>query len=229
MTRPSRSLNIDERRENRLSNHENLHVSRAQTGETGGLVAATGLDTDETVLNDINTANTVTASNGVSGQEELNRVSDGLFLTTSSVLKLDGDTLLEEDDEVLGLIRSRQRVLGQLPHISGRGCVGVLQDTGLVGAVSQVLIHGPGLGLGGGDRDALLFGVVEQVLAALEALVEDGLAPRRNDLDGGLEGVKGKFEANLVVTLTGAAVGDSEAALALVPKSAKHTPRNCVD
>lgn len=204
-------------------------MSGAQAGETGGLVAATGLDTDETVLNDIDTANTVTASNGVSGQEEVNRVSDGLLLTTLSVLKLDGDTLLEEECEVLGLIRGRQRVLGQLPHIGGRSCVGVLQDAGLVGAVSQVLIHGPGLGLGGGDGNVLPLGIVEQVLAALEALVEDGIAPRRNDLDGGLEGVEGKLEANLVVTLTSAAVGDSEAALALVLKLAKDIPLHCVD
>jgi hypothetical protein len=82
--------------------------------------------------------------------------------------------------------------------------------------VGEVLVHGPGLGLGGGDGNALLLGVVEQVLTALEALVEDGVAPRGNGLDVGLKGVEGKLEANLVITLTGAAVGDGEAALALL-------------
>jgi hypothetical protein len=198
-------------------------VSGAQGSETRGLIAATGLDTDETVLDDINTANTVAAGNGVSGQEELDGVGDGLLLATLSELELDGDTLLEEEGEVLGLIGSVQGVLGQLPHVGGRGGIGVLQDAGLVRAVGQVLIHGPGLGLGGGDGNALLLGVVEQVLTALEALVEDGVAPRGNDLDGGLEGVEGKLEANLVVTLTGAAVGDSEAALALFFKLVCHS------
>jgi hypothetical protein len=82
--------------------------------------------------------------------------------------------------------------------------------------VGQVLVHAPGLGLGGGDGNALLGGVLEEVVAADEALVEDRVAPWGNDLDVGLQGIEGKLEANLVVTLTGAAVGDSEAALALL-------------
>jgi hypothetical protein len=86
--------------------------------------------------------------------------------------------------------------------------------------VGQVLIHGPGLGLGGGDGDALLGSVGEEIVTADEALVEDGVTPGGNDLDVGLEGVEGKLEANLVVTLAGAAVGDSEAALALVNRIA---------
>jgi hypothetical protein len=84
--------------------------------------------------------------------------------------------------------------------------------------VSQILVHGPGLRLGGGDGDALLGSVGEEIVTADEALVEDGVTPRSNDLDVGLEGVEGKLEANLVVTLASAAVGDSEAALALKRK-----------
>lgn len=190
-------------------------MGRAQAGKTGGLVAAAGLDTDETVLDDINTTNTVAAGNGVGGEEELDRVGSNLLLATLSVLELDGDTLLEVDSEIFGLIGGGQGVLGQLPHIGGRSGIGVLQNTGLVRAVRKVLIHRPGLRLSGGDGNTLLLGVVEQILAALEALVEDGVAPWGNDLDVRLEGVEGKFEANLVVTLTSAAVGDSEAALAL--------------
>lgn len=187
----------------------------AQAGETGGLVAAAGLDTDETVLDDIDTANTVTAGNGVSGEEELDGVGNSLLLASLGVLELGGDTLLEVESEVLGLIGGGQGVLGQLPHVGGRSGIGVLQNAGLVRAVGKVLVHRPGLRLSGGDGDTLLLGVVEQVLAALEALVEDGVAPRGKDLDVRLEGVEGKLEADLVVTLTGAAVGDSEAALAL--------------
>jgi hypothetical protein len=82
--------------------------------------------------------------------------------------------------------------------------------------VGQVLVHAPGLGLGGGDGNALFGGVLEEVVTADEALVEDRVAPWGNDLDVGLQGIEGKLEANLVVTLTGAAVGDSEAALALL-------------
>lgn len=191
-------------------------VSGAQAGETGGLVAATGLDADETVLDDVDTANTVTAGNSVGSKEEVDGVSSDLLLATLGVLELDGDTLLEGKSEVLGLIGSVHGVHGQLPHVGGRSGIGILQNAGLVRAVSKVLIHGPGLGLGGGDGNALLLGVVEQVLTALEALVEDGVAPRGNDLDVRLKGVECKFKANLIVTLTSAAVGDSEAALALI-------------
>jgi hypothetical protein len=164
---------------------------------------------------DVDTTNTVAAGNGVSSQEEVNGVGDSLLLALLSVLQLDGDTLLEGESEVLGLVGGGEGVLGQLPHVGGGSDVGVLQDTGLVGAVGQVLVHGPGLGLGGGDGDALLGSVGEEIVTADEALVEDGVTPRGNDLDVGLKGVEGKLEANLVVTLAGAAVRDSEAALAL--------------
>lgn len=83
----------------------------------------------------VDTANTVTAGNGVGSQEQLNGIGGGLLLATLGVLKLDGNTLLEGQGEVLRLVGSGQRVLGELPHVGGRGGVGVLQDTGLVGAV----------------------------------------------------------------------------------------------
>lgn len=84
--------------------------------------------------------------------------------------------------------------------------------------MGQVLIHAPGLGLGGGNGNALLGGIGKEIVTAGETLVEDGVAPRGDDLDGRLQGVEGKLETNLVVTLTGAAVGNGEAALALLEK-----------
>lgn len=170
---------------------------------------------DVPITYNVDTADAVAAGNGVGGEEELNRVSDSLLLALLGVLQLDGNTLLEGEGEVLGLIGGSEWVLGQFPHIGGRSDVGILQDTSLVRAVGQVLIHGPGLGLGGGDGDTLLGGIGEEVITADEALVEDRVTPRGNDLDVGLESVEGELEANLVVTLTGTAVGDSEAALAL--------------
>ena len=202
-----------------MDHFHNSHVSSAQAGETGGLVAASRLDTDETVLDDIDTTDTVAAGNGVGSEEEVNRVGNGLLLALLGVLELDGDTLLEVDSEVLGLVRGSQGVRRQLPHVGGGSSIGVLQDTSLIRAVSQVLVHTPGLGLGGGDGDALLGGVGKEIVTTGEALVEDGVAPRGDDLDGGLQGVESKLETNLVVTLTGAAVGDGEAALTLFGKS----------
>ncbi|THW45416.1 Bystin-domain-containing protein [Aureobasidium pullulans] len=189
-----------------------IDVSGAQAGKTGGLVAATRLETDEAVLDNVDTANTVLAGNGVDSKEELGGIGDSL---AAGELSLDGQTLLEVKDKVLGLLGSLGGVDGQLPHVLGGSDVGVLEDTGLVTAVGQVLVHAPGLALCAGDGDAGLLGVVEEILATLEAVVEDGVAPWGNDLDGGLQGVEGQLEADLVVALTGAAVRDSETALLL--------------
>lgn len=158
----------------------------------------------------------MTTSDSVGGQEELNRVGDGLLLAILSKLELDRDTLLEVNIEILGLVGGGQRILGKLPHIGGGSDIRVLQNTGLVGAVGQVLVHAPGLGLGGGDGDALLSGVGKEIVTASETLVEDRVAPWGKDLDLGLQGVESELETDLVVTLSGAAVGDSETALALL-------------
>lgn len=214
MTRPSRSLALLANGFDNLL-RGNSHVSSAQKSETRGLVATTRLDTDETVLNNVNTANTVTTGNRVGSQEELDRVGNGLLLTVLGVLQLHRETLVEVNNEVFGLVGSGERVGGQFPHVSGRSGVGVLQDTGLVGAVGQVLVHTPWLGLGRGDGDTLLSGVVKQGVAASETVVEDGVTPRGNDLDVGLQGVESEFEANLVVTLTGATVRDSDSTFPL--------------
>lgn len=192
-----------------------VNVCSTQEGETRGLVAATRLDADETVLDNVNTTNTVTAGNGISSQEQLDGVGDSLLLAVLTVLELNRDTLLKMHDKVLWLLGGLQRVGSQLPHVGRGSGVGVLQDTGLVRAVGQVLVHTPGLGLGRGHGDTLLGSIVEQGVAAGETVVEDGVTPRGDDLDVGLESVEGKFEANLIVTLTGAAVGNSDSSLPL--------------
>lgn len=164
---------------------------------------------------DINTANTIPTCNGVGSQENVHRVGDNLLVAALGVLNLHRDTLLEVHNEVLRRVRGSKRVLGQLPHVAGRSRVRVLQDTGLVRAVGQVLVHTPRLRLGGGNGDALLGGVGKQIVTALEAVVEDGVAPRGVDLDIGLQGVESKLEADLVVALAGAAVRDGKAAFSL--------------
>ena len=53
-------------------------------------------------------------------------------------------------------------------------------------------------------RDLVLLGEVDEVGARLERPV----APRRDDLDVGVERIGGKLEADLVVALAGGAMGD---------------------
>lgn len=190
-----------------------IDVGAAEHGETGSLVAATRLQADEAVLDDVDTADTVLAGDDVGSEEEFDGVGDDLL--TALVLELDGKTLLEREGEVLGDVGCLGGIDSQLPHVLWWGDIGVLEDAGLVGAVCQVLIHAPGLALGACDGDASSSRVVKQVVAALESVVEDGLSPWSEHNDAGLEGVEGQLEADLVVTLAGAAVGDGEAALLL--------------
>lgn len=168
------------------------------------------------LTHNVNATNTVASSNSVGSQEDVDRVGDGLLLAVLGELELDGHTLVEVDGEVVRLIRSGQRILSQLPHVGGGSSIRVLQDTSLIRAVGQVLVHTPGLGLGRSHRDALLGGVGQKVVTASETLVEDRVTPRGNDLDLGLQSVEGKLEADLVITLASATMGDSEAALALI-------------
>lgn len=63
---------------------------------------------------------------------------------------------------------------------------GTYQDTGFIRAVRKVLVHTPGLGLGGCDRNADFGGVIEQVVSASETFKELGKSPGGNDFDGGL-------------------------------------------
>jgi hypothetical protein len=77
------------------------------------------------------------------------------------------------------------------------------------------LTHAPWLALCAADGNASFLCVVEEIVAACESLVEFGQTPGGNDLDGGLESVEREFETDLVVSLTGATVRDSNASFLL--------------
>jgi len=145
-------------------------VGSAEDGGSGRLVAAAGLDTNEPVLDDVDTADTVLAAKGVEGEENLDAVSVLLVIVGDD--DPGGETTLEFDGDALGSLGSILGSGGQLPHICRRGGVGVLEDAGLVGDVEQVLISRPGLGGGLDDGDVLLGGILEKGLATREPVVE---------------------------------------------------------
>ncbi len=76
----------------------------------------------------------------------------------------------------------------------------------------KVLVHRPWFGFCAGDGDVGGRGIVEEIVAACEALVEFWESPWGDDADRGLEGVECEFETDLVVAFAGAAVGDCDAA-----------------
>ena len=73
--------------------------------------------------------------------------------------------------------------------------------------------------LGRSDRNAGLGGVVKEIVATSEPLEELRVTPGGNDLDGGLDGVEGQFETNLVVALASGTVADE---LAVLPLGSAH-------
>lgn len=145
-----------------------VNMSSPQDGGARGLVASTGLDTNEPVLDDIDAADTVLPAERVQGVEDVNGV--GVLLAVGG--DLDGETSLELNGDALGYGRRVFGSGGQLPHISGGSDVGVLENTGFVGDVEQVLVSRPRLRGGLGDGNAALFGVREESLASGEAVVE---------------------------------------------------------
>ena len=186
-----------------------------QAGEPGRLIAAAGFEADEAVFDNVDAADAVAAGDGVNGEEEVERVGDGFRGALFREHEFGGEALFEEEGEVFGGVRRAGGVDGQFPHVL-RGCgVGVFKDAGFIGAVGEVFIHAPGFGLGGGHRDVLLRGVVEEVVAAGEAGVEFRDAPWGDDSNGRLQGVEGEFKAHLVITFACAAVGDGDAVFLL--------------
>jgi len=113
-------------------------VSDSEDGSSGGLVASSRLDSDEPVLDDVDSSDSVLSSESVKAEEDLDGIGDGLLGRED--VDLGGDTLGELDEDVLGSVGSVLRVGGELPHVSRRGGVGILEDTGLVGDVEEVLI-----------------------------------------------------------------------------------------
>ena len=144
----------------------------SENGSGGRLVTTSRLDTNESVLDDINSSNTVLSGEGVEGKEDLDSV--GNTLAVGGGRDLDGDTLEELDSDLLGLFWGVLGRSSQLPHVVGRSLIGVLENTGFVRDVEEVLVGRPGLGSGLNDGDTVLGGVLEESGSTSESLVELG-------------------------------------------------------
>jgi hypothetical protein len=147
-------------------------VGDSENGSGGRLVTSSRLDTDESVLDDIDSSNTVLSGEGVQGKENLDSVGNTLAIGGSG--DLDGDTLEELDSNLLGLFGGLLGGGGQLPHVIGRSLVGVFEDTGLVGDVEEVLVGRPGLGSSLDNGDTVLGSVLEKSGSTSESLVKLG-------------------------------------------------------
>jgi hypothetical protein len=102
-----------------------IEMGETEDGHGGRVVAATGLEADETVLDNVDTTDAVVETELVQRNEELNGV--GVCLLGCD--DLGGNTLLEVYGDVGGLVGCVEGRLGHGPHVLGRGDIGVLEDT----------------------------------------------------------------------------------------------------
>mmetsp|Transcript_6129 Transcript_6129/g.12644 ORF Transcript_6129/g.12644 Transcript_6129/m.12644 type:complete len:239 (-) Transcript_6129:105-821(-) len=121
---------------------------------------------------------------------------------------LDWNSLEEFNDDGLGRLGGCLRRDGHLEHGFLGTAGGVLEASGFVGSVEQVLIDrvvGLGLGI---DGDRVLFAVGQEILSSLEGLDEFGITPGGHALDGRTQGLSAHFESDLVVSLSGGTVSN---------------------
>jgi hypothetical protein len=147
-----------------------VHVGNPQDGRTRGFVTTPRLDADESVLDNVDPADSVLPGERVELQKDLDGV--GVDGSGAGDGDLGGQTSLELDDDLLGLVGGVFRGSGQLPHVGGRGGVGVLENTSLVRDVEQVLVGRPRLGGGLDDGNTVLSGVLEEGRSTGESVVE---------------------------------------------------------
>jgi hypothetical protein len=137
-----------------------VHVGHSEDGRSWSLITSTGLDTDESVLDDVNPSDTVLTPEGIKGVKHVNGIGVRLVAVRKDS-ELDGKALFELDGD---LIRGAERIRETRSTSTYRPEVWcwVLEDTSLIRNVEQVLVRGPWLSSGLSDWNLLLGGVFEQ-------------------------------------------------------------------
>ena len=121
---------------------------------------------------------------------------------------------VELDLDFLGLVGRLPRVGGPLERLRRGLDPGVFQDAGLDRTAPEVLVGAEDRLLGRLDLDAVLGGVLDLLVARPLPFADRG-----DDLQVGGQRLEGHVEADLVVALAGAAVGDRLGAMSLATRT----------
>ena len=147
-----------------------INMSDSQNGCTRRFVASSRFDTDESILDDIGSTNTVFPAQSVKCREDVYSISE-LFLIIRHH-DFDGKTAFEFNGNALGSLWSFFRSCGEFPHVCRWSGIRILENTSLVRDVEKVLVGGPWLSCGLHDGDSFLLGISQKSLSAREAIVE---------------------------------------------------------
>ena len=148
----------------------NVNMGDSQNGCTRRFVASSRLDTDESILDDIDSTNTVFPAQSVECQEDLYTIS--VLFCFLRHHDFDGKTAFEFNGDALGSLWGVFRSRSELPHVCRWSSVRILENTSLVRDVEKILVGRPGLSCGLHDGNSFLLGVSQKSLSAREAIVE---------------------------------------------------------
>jgi hypothetical protein len=147
-----------------------VHMGNTQDRGRRRLVAAARFDANETVLYNVDTTDTVLASECVESKEDVDRICVLLLLIWNG--DFDGKTSFELDRDAFGGRRSIFGGRGELPHVIGRGGIRIFEDTGLIRNMKEIFVGRPGLSSSLLDGDLFLSSVLKKGLATSKAIVE---------------------------------------------------------
>ncbi|KWV89437.1 hypothetical protein PFLmoz3_00859 [Pseudomonas fluorescens] len=172
-------------------------VGTQHDGAARGFVATARLHAHITVLDDVETADTMLTADAVQGRQYRGR---GHF----NAVQRNDVAVAVSQFQVLRLVWSVLRGDRPFPHIFFVLGPGVFQHAAFIGNVQQVGVHRVrrlllAMAL---DRNSVLFSVIHQLFTGQQV----PFTPRRNDFNAWLECVGTQFETYLVVTLAGGAV-----------------------
>lgn len=132
----------------------------SQDCSTWSFIAASRLDSNEAVLNNVDTSNAVFAGKLVECKEDVDWVRDGGGSGRAKAFAEDFEFLWHTSGEVQGDplwgIRCFLNGLCEFPHVCWRRDIGIFKNTSFVRDVEEILVGGPGLCSGLGDWDTAL-------------------------------------------------------------------------
>ena len=174
-------------------------VRRDQYGPAGGLIDAARLHADETVLDQVQTADAVVVTVLVQrGQDRRGR--HGLAIDRDGIALFEAD--LDDGRHVRGVLGADGALVNELGRLDRR----VFQNLALGRGVQEVGVDAERrlAALVLGDRNLVLLGEVQQGLAGAEL----PFAPGGDDANVGLQRIITQLEPDLIVALAGRAVTD---------------------
>jgi len=117
-----------------------IHVRNSQNRCARGLVTPPRLDSDEPILDDIDTTDTMFPAQSIKGKEDINGIRDRLVLF-SEERDLDGLSRFEFDMDLLGGSGCSFDSRGEFPHVSGGSNIRIFEDACLVRDMEEVLVR----------------------------------------------------------------------------------------